>query len=260
MRQASRLLLVVLWAITLLVIALGSVTAYVGPMNWLSAFLLWGTGWCTMVMQSPRLTWRNAGASGWLLFLLGTGAAGLALCYFAASPGLFAGWFVGLLSVLGLLAAPQPQTGRWALLAATAGLGLLPWAVLRHTSVLPSIAAGNAVHLDLLLRCGADPNERPQHETPLIAAVRLGREDLVENLLQHGANPNGRSSAFMNATPVLFDAARLPTDKQRVMYLLLAYGADSTLTNGSGETVRLPAQRWPRTPYVRSANTRARKR
>lgn len=250
MTHASRLLLVVLWAVTLLVIGLGAVTAYVGPLNWLSAFLLWGTGWCTLVGQSARLTWRNPVASGWGLFLLGTGAASLALCYFAASPGLFAGWLVGLLSVLGLLAAPQPQTGRWALLAATAGLGLLPWAVLRHTSVLPSTAAGNAVHLDLLLRCGADPNEWPQHETPLIAAVRLGRDDLVENLLRHGADPNGRSSAFLNSIPVLFDAARLPADKQRVLYLLLAYGADSTLTNGSGQTVRLPARRWPQLPVM----------
>jgi hypothetical protein len=248
MRHASRLLLVVVWAVTLLVIALGAVTAYVGPLNWLSALLLWGTGWSTLVVQAPRVTWRNPVAAEWFLLLLGTGAAGVALCYFAASPWLFAGWFVGLLSVLGLLAAPQPRTSRWALLAVTAGLGLLPWAVLRRTSVLPSIAAGNAVHLDLLLRCGADPNERPQHETPLIAAVRLGRDDLVENLLRHGADPNGRSSAFMNSTPVLFDAARLPADKQRVLYLLLAYGADSTLTNGSGQTVQLPARRWPQLP------------
>ncbi|MBC6612472.1 ankyrin repeat domain-containing protein [Hymenobacter sp. BT507] len=101
----------------------------------------------------------------------------------------------------------EPQTGRWALLAATACFFVLPWVVLRHTSVLPSIAAGNEAHLKLLLWCGADPNERPQHETPLIAAVQLGRADLVETLLRHGADPNGRSSAFMNSTPVLFYAA-----------------------------------------------------
>jgi hypothetical protein len=248
MTHASRILLEVLWALTLLVIAVGSVTAYVGPLNWISAFLLWGTGWCTLVVQAPRLMWRNPVASGWWLFLLGAGAASLALCYFAASPVLFAGWFVGLFSGLGLLAAPQPRTGRWALLAATASLGLLPWAVLRHTSVLPSIAAGNKAHLDLLLRCGADPNERPQHETPLIAAVQLGRDDLVELLLRHGADPNGRSSAFLNSTPVLFFATRLPPAQQRVLDLLLAYGADSTLTNGSGQTVRLPARQWPYQP------------
>ena len=164
------------------------------------------------------------------------------MCYFAASPTLFAGWFVGLTSVLMLLAAPLPRTGRWALLATTAGFLALPWAMLRHTSVLPSIAAGNVAHLELLLRCGADPNERPQHETPLIAAVQLGRDDLVEALLRHGADPNGRSSAFMNSTPVLFDAARLPAAQQRVVGLLLQFGADSTLTNGSRQRVRLPTQ------------------
>ncbi|UOQ70188.1 ankyrin repeat domain-containing protein [Hymenobacter cellulosilyticus] len=109
----------------------------------------------------------------------------------------------------------------------------------------PSIAAGNAAHLDLLLWCGADPNERLKHETPLIVAVQLGRADLVEALLRHGADPNGRSSAFMNSTPVLFYAARLPINQQHVLGLLLQFGADSTLTNGSGQRVRLPTQRHP---------------
>ena len=46
----------------------------------------------------------------------------------------------------------------------------------------------------------------------------------------------------MNSTPVLFDAARLPPQAQLFMVnLLLRFGADSTLTNGSGERVRLPA-------------------
>ncbi|WP_084708861.1 ankyrin repeat domain-containing protein [Hymenobacter norwichensis] len=243
-------LLTLLWTLTLLSVALGSVTAYVGPLYGLSAFLLWAAGFCTLVAQAPRLTWSKPAASAWLLYLLGAGAASIALCYFAASPTLFAGWFVGLTSVLMLLAAPLPPTGRWALLAATAGLLTLPWAVLRHTSVLPSIAAGSKAHLDLLLRCGADPNERPQHETPLIAAVQLGRDDLVETLLRYGADPNGRSSAFMNSTPVLFYAARLPAAQQRVLRLLLQFGADSTLPNGSGQRVQLPAQWRPPTPPV----------
>ena len=240
-------LLALLWTLTLLSVALGSVTAYVGPLYWLSAFLLWATGFCTLVAQAPRV--NGSGPAG-LLFALGAGAAGTALCYFAASPTLFAGWFVGLTSVGMLLAAPLPPTGRWALLATTVGFLALPWAVLRYTSVLPSIAAGNAAHLELLLRCGADPNERPQHETPLIAAVQLGREDLVEALLRHGADPNGRSSAFMNATPVLFYAARLPAAQQRVLGLLLQFGADSTRPNGTGQRVRLPAQRRPPTRPV----------
>lgn len=238
-------LLALLWTLTLLSVALGSVTAYVGPLYWLSAFLLSATGFCTLVAQAPRLNGSSPAVPAWGLYLLGAGAGGTALCYFAASPTLFAGWFVGLTSVLMLLAAPLPRTGRWALLATAVGLLALPWAVLRHTSVLPTVAAGNAAHLELLLRCGADPNERPQHETPLIAAVQLGRDDLVEALLRHGANPNGRSSAFMNSTPVLFFAARLPVAQQRVLGLLLQFGADSTLPDGSGQRVRLPAQ-WRR--------------
>lgn len=241
-------LLALLWTFTLLSMALGSLI--VGPLYWLSAFLLWATGFCTLVAQAPQLNWSKPTASAWLLYFLGTGAAGTALCYFAAPPTLFAGWFVGLTSVLMLLAAPLQRTGRWALLAATASLLALPWAVSRHTSVLPSIAAGNKAHLDLLLRCGADPNERPQHETLLIAAVQLGRDDLVETLLRHGADPNGRSSAFMNSTPVLFCAAQLLAAQQRVLGLLLQFGADSTLPNGSGQRVRLPAQWRPPTRLV----------
>lgn len=235
-------LLALLWTLTFLSVAVGSVTAYIGPLYWLSAFLLWATGFCTLVVQAPRLSWSRQSVPTWLLYLLGAGAASTALCYFAASPTLFAGWFVGLTSVLMLLAAPLPPTGRWAVLAVTAGLLALPWAVLRHTSLLPSIAAGNEAHLNLLLRCGANPNERPKHETLLIAAVRLGRDDLVETLLRYGADPNGRSSAFMNSTPALFYAAQLPAAQQRVLGLLLQFGADSTLLNGSGQRVRLPAQ------------------
>ncbi|HEX8329740.1 MAG TPA: hypothetical protein VF629_19545 [Hymenobacter sp.] len=169
MPRATRRLLVGLWTVALLAVALGSVTAYVGPLYWLSGFLLWGAGFCTLLVQAPRLAWNASAAAAWGLFLLGAGAAGIALCYFAASPWLFAGWFVGLTSVLILPAMPLPRPGRRALLAAAVGLALLPWAVLRRTSLLPSIAAGNAAHLRLLLACGADPNERAQHETPLIA-------------------------------------------------------------------------------------------
>ena len=243
-------LLALLWTLTFLSMALGSLI--VGPLYWLSAFLLWTTGFGTLVVQAPRLNGSRPAVPAWGLYLLGVGAAATALCYFAASPTLFAGWFVGLTSVLLLPAAPLPRAGRWALLATAVGLLALPWAVLRHTSVLPSIAASNAAHLDLLLRCGADPNERSQHETPLIAAVQLGRDDLVEALLRHGADPNGRSSAFMNSTPVLFYAAELPAGQQRVVGLLLQFGADSTQPNGSGELVRLPAQwRPPTRPVTR---------
>ena len=245
MTRANQILQALLWTLAFLSVALGSLI--VGPLYWLSGFLLWAAGFCTLVAQAPRLHWSRAAVPAWGRYALGAGAAGTALCYFAASPTLFAGWFVGLTSVLMLFAAPGPPTGRWALLATTVGFLALPWAVLRHTSVLPSIATGNAAHLDLLLRCGADPNERLQHETPLIAAVQLGRDDLVEALLRHGADPNGRSSAFMNSTAALFYAAQLPAAQQRVVGLLLQFGADSTRPNGSGQRVWLPAQWRPPT-------------
>lgn len=97
------------------------------------------------------------------------------------------------------------------------------------------MAAGNAPHVRLLLACGANPNALEQHDTPLIAAVRTGRYEIVEDLLRAGANPNGRSSAFMNSTPVLFEAARL-TGPEPVLGALLQHGADPNLRNGSGET------------------------
>lgn len=242
MPRVGRYVLSILWTLTFLSVAMGSITAYIGPLYWLSAFLLWGTGFCTLAMQAPRLLWRKSAALAWTLFLFGAGAVSLALCYFATSPQLSAGWFVGLTSVLMLLAAPQPPAARWALLATTAGLTLLSWTAMRHTSLLPSIAAGNVDHLHMLLLCGADPNELIKNETPLLDAVRLGRDDLVEMLLRHGADPNGRSGAFTNSTPVLFYAARLPPAQQRVLDLLLQFGADSTLVNGTGQRVRLPAR------------------
>ncbi|HEX8329739.1 MAG TPA: hypothetical protein VF629_19540 [Hymenobacter sp.] len=82
--------------------------------------------------------------------------------------------------------------------------------------------------------------------------MQLGRDDLVEVLLRHGADPNGRSSAFLNSTPVLFDAARLPPTQRRVLHLLLQFGADSTRTNGSGQRVRLPDLKWPPFPAMPS--------
>ncbi|WP_324679195.1 ankyrin repeat domain-containing protein [Hymenobacter sp. GOD-10R] len=232
MARASQRFLILLWSCTFGAMALGSMVAYGEPLYWLSGVLLWGSGFFTLLVQAPHLALTRSARVTWLRYLVGVGALGVAFCYFATSLAFFTGWFMGLFSVL-LLIIPQRRTGRLALLMTTVGLVVLPWGVLCHTSLLPSIAAGNQAHLRVLLTCGADVNELRQHDTPLIAAVRLGRADLVEMLLRHGADPNGRSSAFMNATPVLFDAARLPAEKHRVLQLLLEYGADSNLTNGS---------------------------
>ncbi|GGF28508.1 ankyrin repeat domain-containing protein [Hymenobacter cavernae] len=244
MLPSTQRLLVLLWILTLLVMARGSVTAYVGPLNWLSALLLWASGFYSMLVSVPQLPPKLLLRAPWVLYLLGAAALTLSFCYFARSPVHFTGWFIGLVSVLLLLAFCATRTSQLALLATIALLVLVPGLLLRHTSLLPSIAAGSEPHVRLLLACGANVNAIEQHDTPLIAAVNLGRADLVELLLQQGADPNGRSSAFMNHTPVLFDAARLPADQQRVLALLLQYGADPNLTNGSGETALVHALRF----------------
>ncbi|UOQ66897.1 ankyrin repeat domain-containing protein [Hymenobacter volaticus] len=176
-------------------------------------------------------------------YLVGTVGAVVALCYFAAHPVTYVFWFAGFLSVLALAVAQHTKIGALALAATGLCLLLFPWLVLRYTSLQPSIEAGSAAHVHLLLLCGANPNELRQHDTPLIAAVRGCRADIVEELLRHGADPNGRSSAFMNSTPALFDAARMQCPMSMVG-LLLRYGADPNQRNNGGETALFHAIRF----------------
>ena len=87
-----------------------------------------------------------------------------------------------------------------------------------------------------LLQAHADPNaaQGPHGDRPLHRAAAAGSPELVEMLLDAGADPNGRSGR--GETP-LHAAAR--ADEYRgaaVTRLLVARGADARVTDGLGET------------------------
>eukprot|EP00049_Salpingoeca_infusionum_P013684 m.255793 g.255793 ORF g.255793 m.255793 type:complete len:320 (+) comp15508_c0_seq1:179-1138(+) len=71
--------------------------------------------------------------------------------------------------------------------------------------------------LQLLLDHGASPNQKLS-TTPLLVAVRRGHEVCVKLLLQHKADPNMGNPAWI--------ASR--TGKNRILHLLLRYGAEAT--------------------------------
>lgn len=67
-------------------------------------------------------------------------------------------------------------------------------AALKQTGWAPLLYAsynGHAEIAEILLRRGADPNERaPNGTTPLMLAAKSGSAELVDVLLRHGANPS----------------------------------------------------------------------
>lgn len=239
-----------LWGLTILWMVLGSSIAYGGPFIGPGAYLLWLASFYSLLTTSSGLTFSSITRANWIAYLAGTAGSVVALCHFAISPATYAFWFAGVLSVFALLIAQQTKAGVVALFVTGVCLILFPWIMLRHTSLQPSIEAGNAAHVRLLLLCGADPNALLQHDTPLIAAVRGCRLDIAEELLRHGADPNGQSSAFMNSTSALFEAARtqcsVPT-----LGVLLQYKADPNQRNGSGETALFHAIRFRQLENVR---------
>jgi uncharacterized protein len=98
-----------------------------------------------------------------------------------------------------------------------------------------AFADKNAV--ELLLKSGAAPSARSKNglaNTPLNAAIALNPSaDIVEALLQQGANVNSRQHG--GHTPLHEAAAAGHVD---LVKLLLAHGADVSITDDSGKTAR----------------------
>ena len=91
------------------------------------------------------------------------------------------------------------------------------------TPLLEASRNGDAPMVDLLLRSGADPKRaHPEGETPLLSASRAGSVAAVRLLLARGVDVNA-AEAFQHTTALMWAAAEGHTD---VVDLLLESGAD----------------------------------
>ena len=108
-----------------------------------------------------------------------------------------------------------------------------------RTAILSAAAAGNLATARVLLARGADPHWSKydgsavlsgEGERPLHVAVHF--PEVVELLLEHGADPDGRMY-FTGETPLHLAAASCEAES---LALLLARGADPNARDGHGDT------------------------
>ncbi len=91
------------------------------------------------------------------------------------------------------------------------------------TPLLDASRSGDAAMVDLLLRSGADPGRaHPEGETPLLASARAGSVAAVRLLLTRGVDVNA-AETFQKTTALMYAAAEGHLD---VVDLLLEAGAD----------------------------------
>jgi hypothetical protein len=104
----------------------------------------------------------------------------------------------------------------------------------RDMELMVAVSAGDAARVKSLIEAGADVELRDNGGwTPLISAARRGHVQVVEVLLEHGANPNVSESDNMAMTPLTWAVS---DDDPRMVQALLAHGADVNVANGAGYT------------------------
>ena len=105
------------------------------------------------------------------------------------------------------------------------------------TALLLATASGHRDIVELLLEHGANVDVQDNYgTTALMAAANRGNRDMVELLLEHGANPNKQMIATEytpSDTALIYAAARGQLD---IVKLLLQHGADIDKPNDRGNT------------------------
>src|SRR5438105_13849343 len=101
---------------------------------------------------------------------------------------------------------------------------------------------------DLLLKNHADPdlrfdtswnNQPEKNSTALLLAVRNNKTDIIESLLEHKADPNLKSDAGIS--PLLAAVYTNPTERKRMVSLLLDHGAEVDAKDSLGATTLILA-------------------
>jgi uncharacterized protein len=117
--------------------------------------------------------------------------------------------------------------------------------------------------IEMLMAAGGDVNTKTENgTTPLMIAAHGGRVDLVRYLLEKGAQVDARN--VPKETALIAAANRqgdrdgnfpvreaLHTDKDKVVEVLVAAGADINASDGSGDTPLILASRYGRIEVVR---------
>jgi hypothetical protein len=119
----------------------------------------------------------------------------------------------------------------------------------RSRAIVRAVETESPVHTRLFLWFGADANLRNQHDPLLLMAVRAGDPKTARLLLDHGADPNGRSSELMSRTPALSEAAA--AGRTDLVKLLLDRGAAADRRDDWGETALGRAARAGRASTVK---------
>jgi len=101
-------------------------------------------------------------------------------------------------------------------------------------SLFDAVETGDLAEVKrLVVGCGVDPNVREDDygATPLDAVAEYGYSEIVEFLLEHGADPNIRDK--YGSTPLLYAAM---FGNSKVVEVLLEHGADPNIRNKNGFT------------------------
>ena len=93
---------------------------------------------------------------------------------------------------------------------------------------------------DILLKRGADPNKHDGgHPVPLYEASELGANDVVQELISHGADVNVKCGYVDEMTPL---SAAIKACHLSTIDLLLGNGADPDMQSGWGTSIAVAAR------------------
>ena len=117
----------------------------------------------------------------------------------------------------------------------------------RETPLILAVQSGNIESLEILLRAGADVNERKLGgDTAFIIAIKQGKCKQVERLIESGADVNQLDHKVM---PALNVAIQYHNNLEMISYLL-ASGADVNQTDDLGQSPLICAMQLSSATYL----------